>query len=231
MNEKKKLDELLKELMAAKGLSVAKLASSSNIPSRFIDLLIEGRYNQLPSKPYIRGYLIKIASILGIEPEALLESYNSSVELSSSGKMDKLPINRFAFKPINRGLIVGIIIIAIIVGIIVFRFKDIMGIPTIQVNVPTTTQTQTLSVTGYVKPGDSVTLNNENVYPASDGTFEKDVLLSPGLNTLQFNVKRFLGEETNLIKYVSYDVQTTSTKKSTSISTQTSIQTSTSTRQ
>jgi hypothetical protein len=227
MNEKKTLQELLKELIAARGLSIDKLATSSNIPSRFIDLLIEGKYKELPSKPYIRGYLIKIASILEVDPEILLESYNPSLELPSSGKTDRLPVNRFALKPINRGLITAVVIIVILGGIIAFRFNDIIGTPNLQVDIPCiitqdrcTTQDQTIKVKGEVKPGDSVVLNSEAIYPASDGTFEKDVLLNPGPNTLQFSVKRFLGRETDLMKSVFYDTQATSTQISTSTKTQ-----------
>ncbi len=220
MNEKKTLQELLKELIAARGLSVDKLAASSNIPSRFIKLLTEGKYKELPSKPYIRGYLIKIASILEIEPEVLIESYNSSVELPSSGKMDKLPTNRFALKPVNRGLVVAAIIIVVIGGIVIFRFNDIIGKPTLQLNsLPSITQDPTIPVSGVVKPGDSVTLNGEAIYPLSDGTFEKDVLLSPGLNTLQFSVKRFLGRETDVTEQILYQAQSTSTQVSTSTTT------------
>lgn len=220
MNERKTLQELLKELIAAKGSNADKLAASSNIPSRFINLLIEGKYKDLPSKPYIRGYLIKMASILEVNPELLLESYNSSVELPSSGKTDRLPTNRFAIKPMNRGLVTAVVIIVILVGIIAFRFNDIIGTPSIQVNVPTTTLSQTIQVTGVVQPGDSVSLNGETIYPATDGTFETSVLLSPGLNTLQFTVKRFLGRETDLTKQILYQTQATSTQPSTSTSTQ-----------
>jgi cytoskeletal protein RodZ len=215
MNERKTLQELLKELIAARNLSIEKLATISNIPSRFIKLLVEGKYKDLPSKPYVRGYLIKLAPILEIDQETLIESYDSSIELPSSGKTDNLPVNRFAVKPMNRGLIAAIVIVVILVGIIAFRFNAIIGKPEIQITVPSTSQDQTLQVTGEVKPGDSVTLNGEAIYPLSDGTFEKDVLLNPGLNTLQFTVKRFLGGETDITKQVLYQTQATSTQSTT----------------
>ena len=211
MNERKNLQELLKELIAARGLNVDKLATSSNIPSRFISLLVEGKFKDLPSKPYVRGYLIKIAPILGVDSEVLLESYNSSVGLPSSGEKDHLPINRFALKPMNRGLIIAVAIIVILGGILIFRFNDIIGTPWIQISIPSTTTSQTIQVNGEVKPGDSVTLNSQAIYPLSDGTFQTEVLLTPGINTLQFSVKRFLGRETDLTKQINYVASTTPT--------------------
>jgi cytoskeletal protein RodZ len=210
MNERKTLQELLKELIAAKGFSVDKLATLSNIPSRFINLIVEGKYKQLPSKPYIRGYLIKIAAILEVDPEMLLDSYNSSVGLPSSGNTDRLPVNRFELKPINRGWIIATAIIVILGGIIIFRFNDIVGTPEIYVNIPTTTDSQTIQVSGKVRPGDSLTLNSQTIYPMTDGTFQTSVLLTPGLNTLQFSVKRFLGRETDLVKQINYITSATS---------------------
>lgn len=217
MNEKKTLPELIQELMTARGLNVDKLAASSNIPPRFIAALVEGKYKELPSKPYIRGYLMKLAPLLEVEPEVLLKSYDSE-ETVTSGKEDKLPVNRFAIKPVNRGLIAGIIILVIIVGFIIFRFNDIIGKPEIQVNIPSTTDSENLNVTGEVTPGDSVSLNGQEIYPASDGTFEQEILLNPGLNTLQFTVKRFLGRSTTLTEQVFYE--TTSTSEGTTTQTQ-----------
>ncbi|MCL4405382.1 MAG: helix-turn-helix domain-containing protein [Patescibacteria group bacterium] len=205
MNEKKDLPELLKELSAARGLNVEKLAEASNIPARFVSSLLEGNYEELPSKPYIRGYIIKLAKVLDTDPDILLESYESSSEdLRSSGVTDRLPANRFALKPINRGLLIAIVVVMIVAGVVIFRFNDIIGKPEIQANVPSITSSQTVNVTGEVKPGDTLTINGQVVYPAGNGTFEQNVSLSPGLNTLQFTVKRFLGGETVLTKQVFY---------------------------
>ncbi len=218
MSDKKTLQDLLKELIAARGLNTDKLAAVSNIPSRFISLILDGRYKELPSKPYIRGYLIRIASVLNVDPDMLLESYDSSVDLPTSGDKDRLPVNRFQTKQMNRGLIAAAVIVIILIGVIAFRFNDIIGIPTIQVNVPDTTQSQTLHITGEVKPGDTITLNGQSVYPASDGTFVTDIFLNPGPNNLDFVVKRFLGRSAELTKVVVYQTQTAS---STQISTTT----------
>ncbi len=206
MSDKKTLPELLKDLITARGTSADKLALSTNIPRRFINSLLEGEYRGLPSKPYIRGYLIKIASALEVDPDVLLQSYGASTDLPSSGKKDNLPVNRFALKSLNknRGLVAAAAIIILLIGVLAFRFNDIIGAPQITVNVPETTVVNPLHVTGKVKPGDQITINSEVVYPADDGSFEKDVLLERGPNTIEFDVKRFLGRETKVVKRVIY---------------------------
>ena len=206
MSDVKDLSELFKDLITTRGLSVDKLALSTNIPRRFINLILDGDYRDLPSKPYVRGYLIKIASVLEMDPEIFLESYSASTELSSSGKKDSLPTNRFALKPLNknRGWAIVITILVILAGIIVFRFNDIIGTPYITVDVPGMTSNNPLHVSGKIKSGDQLTVNGEVIYPTNDGLFTTDVSLDQGPNTIEFDIKRFLGRETKVMKQVIY---------------------------
>ena len=83
-----------------------------------------------------------------------------------------------------------------------------MGTPTLQVNLsesPSTTTNQTLKITGKMSARDKLTLNQEIVYTNQDGTFQKDVTLSPGLNTFEFDATRFLGRETKIVRQVVYE--------------------------
>ena len=66
---------------------------------------------------------------------------------------------------------------------------------------------QIVNVTGQVNPGDTLTLNNEVIYPDKSGRFEKEIQLESGLNTLEFRVKRYLGRETTVVKQVLYQPQ------------------------
>ncbi len=204
MSDKKPLPELLKDLLTARGFTAEKLSAVTNIPRRFINSLLEESYRDLPSKPYIRGYLMKIAAALEIEPETLLQSYSAATEIPTSGKKDSLPVNRFAMKPVSRNILAACAILILIAGVLIFRFNDIIGSPQIEVNVPGITQTNPLRVTGKIKPSDRLTVNGEMVYPADDGTFSKDVSLDSGPNTIEFDIKRFLGRETKVMKQVIY---------------------------
>src|SRR3989344_7579651 len=89
---------LLQESMEAKGLDAGKLADLTDVPQRFIFSLVSGDFNNLPSEPYIRGYLFKIAGILETDPNDLWRSYRQSAEIYTSGISDTLPANRFSLK-------------------------------------------------------------------------------------------------------------------------------------
>ncbi len=203
-DETKDIVEVLKKLMKSKGVGPVRLANLTDIPSRFIDALLEGNFDQLPSQPYIRGYLFKISNTLGVENDYLWQVFQSSVEAMSSGEKDRLPVNRFALKKMNRLTIIWIIIGLITFLLISLNFNRILGKPTINVSVPDTTEESILTVIGTINPDDRLTLNGEIIYTDDIGAFEKRVQLDPGRNDLEFRAKRYLGMETKLVKQVFY---------------------------
>ena len=196
--------ELLNEFMEERKVTADRLADATDIPKRFIVSLMEGDFDKLPARPYIRGYLHKIAEALGVDPHILWQSYRVTSEFRTSGDKDRLPINRFAFKKIRASRIVAILFAVVVLAFIGFRFNDILGRPTIDVVFPETTSQETITVSGSIQVGDRLTLNKEVIYPNKEGEFEKRVQLEPGLNTLEFRIKRYLGQETTVIKQVFY---------------------------
>ncbi|MBI2592862.1 MAG: helix-turn-helix domain-containing protein [Candidatus Colwellbacteria bacterium] len=205
--EKQELSELLQRLMNLKGVDLERLAFATGIPRRFLSALINGEYDKLPGRPYVRGYLIKIASALDSSPDVLLQSYKDSVyKIKSAGTHDLMPQNRFADYSSGKNLAIISVVTIIIAGYLVFRLNDVFGVPNINFTspVPDIVRMGDVRVEGSIRPGDKLTLNSEVIYTDQDGRFEKQVSLDPGLNTLEFAVTRFLGRETRVIKQIFY---------------------------
>jgi cytoskeletal protein RodZ len=193
--------------MESKGMDAGKLSDLTDVPQRFIVSLVDGDFKNLPSEPYIRGYLFKVAGVLDADPNFLWRSFRQSSEIHSSGSADLLPANRFSLQRISSKKVWIVLVVLIVLGFLGFRVDSILGMPTLHVTLPETTTSQTINVTGKVNPGDTLTLNNEVVYPDKSGQFEKEVHLETGLNTLEFRAKRFLGRETKIVKQVLYQPQ------------------------
>ncbi|MCR4261257.1 MAG: helix-turn-helix domain-containing protein [Candidatus Colwellbacteria bacterium] len=208
MDEVEDIVEVLKKLMKSKGVSSSRLASLTDVPSRFIDAILEGNFDQLPSQPYIRGYLFKISNALGAENDYLWHIFRSSVEAPSSGEYDRLPINRFALQKMSRKTMIWILAGLMIFLFISLNFNRIAGKPRIDVTVPDTAEESVITVSGTINPDDRLTLNGEIIYTNDIGAFEKQVQLEPGINTLEFKAKRYLGRETKLVKQVFYQPPT-----------------------
>lgn len=201
------IKELLRELMEAKGLDAVKLSYLTDVPQRFITSLVSGDFKSLPSEPYIRGYLFKIAGVLEADPNDLWRSYRRSAEIHTSGVSDTLPANRFSLKKVSgKKFWIGLIMLILLI-FLGFRLNDILGKPTLEITLPETTIGDSIQVSGRVTPGDTLTLNGEVIYPNERGEFQEDIQLEPGLNILEFRVKRYLGRETKVIKQVVYQTQ------------------------
>jgi len=209
MNKDNDLGEALRDLMKSRGVGPQKLSSVTDVPKRFIDAILQGDMDRLPPRPYIRGYLFKISNALGADNDALWQVYRSSAETLSSGEKDRLPVNRFAIKKLGSNATIIILVGLLVAGFIGMNINRILGRPTLDVNIPETTDQQILRVDGLINPRDRLTLNEELIYTDEEGNFTKDVQMEPGVyNTLTFRVKRYLGREITVVKQVFYQPAT-----------------------
>lgn len=205
LNEKN-IGELISDLMENEGLTVDKLVSQTNIPSRFIVAIKEGELDRLPAEPYVRGYLAKIAVALKADPELLIKTYKESTAVVKSGVSDKLPSNQFARVPFKKSRIIIPLLIAALAAVIFFRFDQIFGVPELTITeLPAIAYSESLNISGNIRPGDNLTLNGEIIQTDAAGHFEEIITLKPGLNVLQFKAKRFLGKEAVITKEVYYE--------------------------
>ena len=198
----KNLGELLSDLMENEGITVEKLSSLTNIPIRFIVSMRENELDKLPAEPYIRGYLKKIADVLKTDEQSLINAYKESKGVAKSGDADRLPANQYARVPIKKGWFVAPILVLLLFITLFVRSNEILGVPELHIDLPSVVYTESIEITGSVRKGDTLTLNGEIVYTDDLGNFKEPVLLKPGLNTLQFKVKRFLGKESIVVKEV-----------------------------
>lgn len=203
---------LLIEALKAKGLSVEELAEKTGISERFINLLFEERLKELPSLPYLRGYVFRIADELGINGSEFWDTYFKNNELlRSSGHSDRLPENRFALARINKKVVLGVVIVfgiiiyLIVRSLITFDLARALILPDFKdehiiVNEPS------FEVRGTVNPSYQLTVNDELIYPDVDGNFQITLKLQPGFNTVVFEVQGLLGKTTEVVKQLFYEI-------------------------
>lgn len=207
----KQLSAIILEAMKAKGLTVEKLSHATGVSERSLELLLAERFEQLPPAPYVRGYLLKIAEVTGLEGETLWEQYGKyHHEIRRAGRKDMLPVNRFALPTISKNLLAGIAIALIVVAFVVSRFVWGGRAFTFEVNIPDdlVVATSTFVIEGRVRANDQLTLNGTALYPQGDGSFEKEMTLASGFNTFTFVVKRPLEEERTFVEQIFYESPT-----------------------
>ena len=209
--DQKNISSLILDALRTRGLSVERLSQLTGVSERFIVSFIEGKIEKLPSLPYARGYLMKIAEALNLDGERLWREYLKNDEaLRRSGEKDHLPKNRFAPPRFNKRLAVITLILVIAFGYLLIKLTSTLGRTELTFtnlnNDPTIVREKIFKIVGQIKPvNDQLTLNGERVYPNKEGRFEKDLELQPGFNTLVFSVKKLLGKEFIINKQIFYE--------------------------
>lgn len=71
------LGTLLREAREAQGLTLAQVQQELRINLRFLEALENGQYQVLPTPVHVRGYLRNYARLLKLDPQPLLDRYES----------------------------------------------------------------------------------------------------------------------------------------------------------
>lgn len=209
--KEKNFQEIFNEAIKTRGFNLNKIAEETGVPIRHLTAISAGDFKKLPPAPYVRGYLLKIAEVLGIDGDELWHFYKEENLIKRSGEGDAFPVNRFALKSLNKKKIfIGIILFFGIIYLI-FRIDDLLGIPDIKISIPegnsVIVHNQFIKLTGYVSHKDKLMINNEEIFTELNGHFEKDFQLQEGANAVEFRVKRFLGKEIKVVKEIIYQPQ------------------------
>lgn len=208
--EEKNFHTILKEQIDLKSLNIQKLASATGIQERYLEAMIGGDTEKLPSSPYVRGYVIKLAAYLNLDGEELWSLYRKAHNFKTSGSKDILPQNRFAIKTISKNKIFAAAAAAALLIYAVTQFNHFVGVPKITITNPETAfllsvAEQNFIVSGIIEnPKDKLLINGEEVVSKNDGYFSKEIQLQPGINNIVFAASRFLGKEISIMRQILY---------------------------
>jgi plasmid maintenance system antidote protein VapI len=196
-----------------RGVSLKKLAEATGITPAHLEAMVHGRFDDLPSAPYVRGYLIRLGKVLDFDGEEWWEKIRKEELVQNSGPADALPNNRFIRQSPRKFIWMGIVALLVIVYL-AFQIPIIFGRPQLSVAFPNvnpyTTASSTLTFQGVARGADSLFLGNglsgdaESITIASDGSWRKSVLLQTGMNTFQITAKKLLGSETSVTEQILY---------------------------
>ncbi len=212
-NENKNLSNTIVGALRERGLTAEKLAETTGISERFLESLIEEKFETLPPLPYVRGYLMKIADVLDLDGEELFREYlEDNKEVKRSGKRDRLPVNRFETPKLRGRLVVPLLIILAVLLYVFLRtplFGETNGLVLENLEEDITySDESTFTVSGRISDSYKLTLNGERIYPDEDSNFTVQINLKEGFNTLVFDAKKFLRKEKTITKQVFYKVPT-----------------------
>lgn len=209
MEPQKDFKTLLSEAMELKNMNWAKLSQLTGIPDRYLAAFQTLNIRQLPAAPYVRGYLHKIALVLHLNAEELWQLYKKELAPKTSGALDKLPSNRFAIQSLNKNWVIAAVIVVLALLYLLINASNIFGAPALKIISPeasiVSVTEPVINLVGRFDYKDKLTINGQETLGNESGEFQTDFYLQPGLNTIEFKVKRFLGKETVILRQVLYE--------------------------
>jgi transcriptional regulator with XRE-family HTH domain len=203
--------EVFNQKLKERGYTLERLSEATGISLKHLESFAHGRFEQLPPIPYLRGYFMKLGALLGFDAEAWWEQVKHDEDVQRSGKLDRLPRNRFGFSGNNKssrtlfGLGAVILVVLLYFG---FRASSILGVPDLTVLEPSGDARVSegyLLVMGTVENASEVIINDIQVPIENGNEFRRSISLDPGMNTIVVTAKKTLGRTAVVTRQIFYD--------------------------
>ncbi|MDI6717901.1 MAG: helix-turn-helix domain-containing protein [Patescibacteria group bacterium] len=206
-NQVKNFKQMFEEALFLKGLNIEKLAHLADIPEDYLKAIYNEDNKKLPPAPYIRGYLMKAAEVLGIDGDVFWQAYKKNFDLKISGEKDNLPFNRFAFKKADKKKTIIVILLIFAIIYLIFGISKLFS-GSLEIYSPLSDSTVVnqpfIDIKGKIDSRNRLLINNEDTPADTNGNFEKQYSLQPGINIIEFKVKKLLGKEIKITKEIIY---------------------------
>ena len=189
----------LKNLRASQEISLELLAKKLDLPAKYLLLLEEGNYENLPGDIYVRAWLKKIAVFYEVDYNSLLVDYqlekkinHKIVKSNKEEKKQNIKNASFLRPRVLRWVLVGAVVLILFVYL-AFEIVNIIVPPHLNIIQPNNnfkTKEASVEIIGQTIKEAQVLINGELIALDQEGFFKKTVNLTVGLNNLQISAKK-----------------------------------------
>lgn len=203
----------LREARERQGLSLEVIAHSLRIPVRTLQALEQGELHTLPADVYVRGFLRRYVEVLGLDPVLLLRAFaierarfptkTTAFPWMLAGRAQARPWDRITTRAV--AVLGGGIVLLVVFFYVVFQVRTYTRPPRLDVFEPpadSEVQEPTVTVRGRTDATAEVSINGGRTAVRSDGTFEEELGVGEGVNTLRVVAQSIGGRETLAVREV-----------------------------
>lgn len=187
-----------------KKLTLEQVEKATKIRLKFLAALEKDEFDKLPPGTFTKGFIKNYASYLGLPAEETLAFYRRQVNeektpIPSQKMENKLPF----FSKLTFTTLVTIILIALFFLYLTISYLRYAGSPTLTVNAPNNNlvvASEKVEIKGKTDPDAKLSINNQVVAMAEDGSFSQTVTLLPGLNTITITATNRFQRQTTVTR-------------------------------
>jgi cytoskeletal protein RodZ len=197
------LGERLNKVRSEKRIPLNEASKSTKIQQKYLEYLETGRYDKLPADVYVKGFLRSYGQYLGLDEKLLIRLYEREKEIHKN--VQKEEPQKKAFSPIKFSNLVitpkfmVAILIVFFIGLGFFylyrELSTFISSPRLIIMEPIdnfVTEEKTVKVEGETEKDSKLYLNNQQIIVDENGKFSENLILQPGLNTINIrSVNRF----------------------------------------
>jgi cytoskeletal protein RodZ len=206
----------LKKIREDSGLTLKKFAEISKIQTKYLEYLEEGRFEKLPAFVYVQGFLKKYSQIFNLPFGELISQYQAETGTDTSAKnlqilnLPSLPEQRAIITPKKLKWAAIIIVVLAILGYLVYQLDFLIAPPKLILQYPSqdlTINSSSINIYGQADYSSRLTINGQQIFVESDGSFSQEMNLSPGMNTLKIEATNYFGKTNELIRYINVQLK------------------------
>ncbi|MDO8575020.1 MAG: helix-turn-helix domain-containing protein [bacterium] len=218
--QKTGLAEFLKGKRQEKNLTLERLSDLTKIQLYHLEALEAGQFEKLPPAVYCVGIFKRLSKFLDTDENEVMEAYRNELESSTSIASSDSAYSNFPFQMGNAPMVkresyfiltpnklmvfAGGLLLALLLGYLWYQFNFLMGPPNLAVmpSEDAVTKEETILVSGKTDNGIDLTINGENTYVDSKGSFEKNIKLAAGVNIIEIKAVNNFDKVTKIIRQV-----------------------------
>lgn len=210
----KTVGQRLRQARLKKEMSLERAEQLTKVKLRYLEALEEDRHDLLPTEVYTLGFLRCYGEALELNTAKLIDQYRHERLAVSNAKNQaptvlaparRLSGPRFLLTPrtvvtFGSALLVTALILYIVSGV-----RSFLAPPTLRLNEPSPdsrVENNTVKVAGHTDPAVSLTINGELVPVESSGSFSREIVVIPGLNTIEVAAVNRIGKEAHISRKI-----------------------------
>lgn len=214
--------EKLQKIRREKKINLDKVEDSICVQKKYLKAIEDGDFNKLPGEVYVKNFVRKYASFLGVPADNLMESLESDYALiNEEAKNDSFGAEKkkigaawnkekISFSRLSLLLTPKFFKNLVVILIFLFCFsylgveaKNVFDPPRLEIFEPSNNlvlNEQIIKITGRTEPGSKLAINDEKILIDNEGNFSENINLQPGVNVVKISANKKYGK-TN-ISYV-----------------------------
>ncbi|MCX6813848.1 MAG: helix-turn-helix domain-containing protein [Candidatus Azambacteria bacterium] len=210
--DKKNLAEFLKEKRQGKNLSLDKLSDLTKIQVYHLEALEAGQFEKLPPLVYRAGIFKRLSKFLDVDENEIIRMYKHEIQVVETSSHNENIIkpkknSYFVLTQKKLAIFLGALLLILLFAYLWYQFKFLVGPPNLAIDPKEENikKQELLTVKGKTDNGVDLTINGENVYVASNGSFSKDMQLAGGINVIEVKAVNNFGKSTKIVRQIFRD--------------------------